>query len=127
VADTTRATPEPRYRVPCEFCGSAIGVLLPDLIGDRQCCEDCKKRLASSICLNCGGAGYDDADLQGDHYVALRCGVCHGEGLKPDSGCPYSGNQFCDQGRDCLSCGDRMLERAMDQAEAMGEHWRVQP
>jgi hypothetical protein len=110
VADTTRATPEPRIKVPCEFCGTEVKLAADELITNRVVCEEC--RASVKWCRFCGG-------LPGG------CAPCNWTGLDPEGGCQKRGRAFCEiEEGYCEACALRITERKADEAEQRGEHYR---
>jgi len=107
VADTTNAASEPRYKLPCEFCGSELKVSESEVLKSRVACESCRARV--QWCPECSGFGCD------------RCGH---EGLDAKSGCQLTGSAYCEPETGCESCRLRLIDRSIEQAEDRADHAR---
>lgn len=98
----------------CDFCGKAVPVAAEAHIGERQCCEDCRKRLSGNLCAACNGTGSACA------CCGKPCAICHGEGLKFGAPCPFTGPMTCDC-NDCVPCAERLVGFVDDRNDARRE------
>jgi hypothetical protein len=106
--DAAASAPEPRYRVPCEFCGTETRLAPSELLEERSVCEDCRK--AVKWCASCEGKG---------------CDACGSQGTDPSAGCQKRGRAFCEiEEGYCEACALRLAERKNEEAEQRGEHYR---
>ena len=110
MADTTKATPDPRFKVPCEFCGTEVAVPGSELITSRVVCVEC--RTAVKWCRFCCG-------------LTDGCAACNWTGLDPEAGCQKRGRAFCDAEEGyCEPCSVRTAEQKAEESERRADHYR---
>lgn len=64
MADTTKAAPEPRYKVPCEVCGAVVLVTVAEFTTGRVVCESCR---ATDDAPSLYDLTAEDAERRGEH------------------------------------------------------------